>query len=82
MRRHIPLLPETTMADVGPEQRTLLAGRYALDVQSNMILTITVDSGRITLDIPGQIRTEIHPESGDQIFLPRTGIGPCFLAGR
>ena len=59
---------ERTMADVRPEQRTPLAGRYALDVQSNMILTITVDSGRVTLDIPGQIRTEIHPESETRYF--------------
>jgi hypothetical protein len=28
-----------------------------------MVLTITVDSGRVVLDIPGQIQTEIHPES-------------------
>jgi hypothetical protein len=72
---------EKTMAEVGPEQRTPLAGRYALDVQSNMILTITVDSGRVTLAIPGQIRTEIHPESDTRYFSLEQDLDLTFSRG-
>ena len=72
---------EKTMADIGLAQRTPLAGRYVLDAASNMILTITVDSGRVTLDIPGQIRTEIHPESDTRYFSLEQELDVAFSRG-
>ena len=59
---------EKTVVDVGAETSSSLAGRYALETQPNFVITVTVDSGRVTVDVPRQIRTEIHPESETRYF--------------
>jgi CubicO group peptidase (beta-lactamase class C family) len=59
---------DTLPVDVGPRTLSSLAGRYALETQPNFVITVTVDSGRVVVDVPRQIRTEIYPESETQYF--------------
>lgn len=43
---------EKTAVDVALETLSSVAGRYALEAQPSMVITITVDSGRVIVDVP------------------------------
>ena len=72
---------EKTVVEVGPKTLSSLAGRYALETQPNFVITVTVDSGRITVDVPRQIRTEIYPESETKYFSLDQDLDFVFSAG-
>ena len=64
-------LPQERRAvSVDPRIYDLYAGRYALELAPNIVVTITNEGGRLMATVPGQPKIELTPASETEFFVP------------